>query len=178
MTKRLADRIGPTGRLLATDLSQGMIDDLRSRLNGSRYAHVEATRMVAEDLDVPDDAFDTAICALGLMYAPNPAAALTEMERVVSPGGTIAATVWGERRNCGWAKVFPIVDARVASEVCPMFFGTGVSGALVRFIPDCRARTERGAPALRDAGLCFGRRHRGRRSPQGAGRAYRPEIQR
>ena len=35
--------------------------------------------------------------------------------------------VWGARRNCGWADIFPIVDSRVQSEVCPMFFqqGTG-----------------------------------------------------
>ena len=48
-----------------------------------------------------------------------------QMARVAAPGGTVAATIWGERRNCGWAEVFPIVAARVASEVCPMFFGTG-----------------------------------------------------
>jgi SAM-dependent methyltransferase len=130
VTKRLAEQIGPTGRLLATDFSQGMIDDLRSRLNGPRFAHVETARMAAEELDVPDGAFDGSICALGLMYTPDPAAALIEMERVVSPGGTVATTVWGERRNCGWAEVFPIVDARVASEVCPLFFGTGAPGAL------------------------------------------------
>jgi len=133
VTMRLAEKVGPGGHVLATDLSQGMIDDLRARLDGTSLSNVEVERMSVERLGVPDGAFDAAICALGLMYTPDPAAAVAEMARVVVPGGTVAATVWGERRNCGWAEVFPIVDARVVSEVCPLFFGTGAPGALERF---------------------------------------------
>lgn len=132
VTMRLAEAVGPTGYVLATDLSQGMIDDLQVRLDSNPLSNVETKRMPAEKLDVPDQAFDAAICALGLMYTPDPAAAVVEMVRAVTPGGAVAATVWGERRNCGWADVFPIVDARVASEVCPMFFGTGAPNALTR----------------------------------------------
>jgi hypothetical protein len=43
-------------------------------------------------------------------------------------------SVWGERRNCGWAEVFPIVDARVSSEVCPMFFALGAPGSLTTLL--------------------------------------------
>jgi ubiquinone/menaquinone biosynthesis C-methylase UbiE len=132
VTMRLADEVGANGRILATDLSQGMIDDLQVRLDRHSLTNVEAKRMPAEKIDAPDGAFDAAICALGLMYTPDPAAAVVEMSRAVAPGGKVTATVWGERRNCGWADVFPTVDARVASEVCPMFFGTGAAGALVR----------------------------------------------
>jgi ubiquinone/menaquinone biosynthesis C-methylase UbiE len=132
VTQRLANAIGPEGRVIATDLSQGMIDDLLNRMDACKVGNVTASRMPAEKLDQPDNAFDSAICALGLMYTPDPAKAVAEMARVVAPGGTVAALVWGERRNCGWADVFPIVDARVASEVCPMFFGTGAPNALIR----------------------------------------------
>lgn len=66
------------------------------------------------------------------MYSPDPSGAVAEMHRVLRPGGKAVATVWGERRNCGWADVFPIVDKRVASEVCPMFFATGAPGGLTR----------------------------------------------
>jgi hypothetical protein len=35
--------------------------------------------------------------------------------------------VWGRRDRCGWAPIFEIVERRVQSDVCPMFFqlGTG-----------------------------------------------------
>ncbi len=81
--------------------------------------------MGAEALDLTDNSFDMAICALGLMYVPDPRKALDEMACVVRPGGKVIATIWGERRKCGWADIFPIVDARVASDVCPMFFASG-----------------------------------------------------
>lgn len=132
VTIRLAEAVGAQGYVLATDLSQGMIEDLQVRLDDRPAKNVETKRMPAEKLDVPSEEFDAAICALGLMYTPDPAAAVVEMARAVAPGGLVAATVWGERKNCGWADVFPIVDARVASEVCPMFFGTGAPSALTR----------------------------------------------
>lgn len=136
VTLRLAEAVGADGLVLATDLSQGMIDDLTERLSGLPVTHVKAERMAAETLDLADGSFDAAICALGLMYTPDPAAAVSELARVTSAGGVVAANVWGERRNCGWADVFPIVDAYVASEVCPMFFGTGMPGVLRQIFED------------------------------------------
>jgi hypothetical protein len=38
--------------------------------------------------------------------------------------------VWGARRNCGWAEIFPIVESRTASDVCPMFFALGTGSAM------------------------------------------------
>jgi SAM-dependent methyltransferase len=86
--------------------------------------------MDAEQLDVPDASFDAVLCALGLMYVPDPLRALAEFRRVLRPGGRAAVAVWGARARCGWAEIFPIVDRRVASEVCPMFFQLGAGGAL------------------------------------------------
>jgi hypothetical protein len=59
-------------------------------------------------------------------------AALGEMRRVLVPGGRAVAAVWGARASCGWAEIFPIVEARVQSDVCPMFFQLGTSDQLAR----------------------------------------------
>ena len=122
-----AEAVGETGEVLATDLSQGMVDLLAEQIRKGNLSQVSAVRMEAENLELEAEAFDAVLCALGLMYVPSPVAALKEMKRVLRPGGRAVAAVWGARDRCGWAEIFPIVDARVQSEVCPMFFqlGTG-----------------------------------------------------
>jgi hypothetical protein len=53
-------------------------------------------------------------------------------------GGRIAIAVWGERARCGFAPLFEIVDAEVASEVCPLFFRLGEADALARLCASAR----------------------------------------
>ena len=54
------------------------------------------------------------------------------MYRVLRPGGRAVAAVWGQRQHCGWAEVFPIVEARVRSDVCPLFFHLGTADVLAQ----------------------------------------------
>ncbi len=89
-------------------------------------------RMDAEALTCAAGAFDVALCCLGLMYVPDPQKAVRELHRMLRPGGRAVVAVWGARAKCGWAEIFPIVDARVQSDVCPMFFQLGADGALQR----------------------------------------------
>ncbi|MBI1361552.1 MAG: methyltransferase domain-containing protein [Alphaproteobacteria bacterium] len=128
VTFPLAQAVTPEGRVVATDISQGMIDMIQHEAAHRGVGQIQTLRSDAEALDdVPDEAFDLVTCALGLMYFPAPDLALKEALRVLKPGGRIVVAVWGARRNCGWAEIFPIVDARVQSAVCPLFFmlGTG-----------------------------------------------------
>lgn len=128
VTERLAEAVGPTGRVLGTDISDQMVE-----LGSAANAHlnqVSFERMGAEDLTCDNNGFDLTVCALGLMYVPDPVAAIREMYRVTKPAGRVAISVWGPRSSCGWASLFPIVDARVTSDVCPMFFHLGGEGVL------------------------------------------------
>lgn len=125
-----AGRVGAGGAVLATDISEAMIERILAEAARRGTAQVTAARMEAEALDVPDGSFDVALCALGLMYVPDPVLALGEMRRALKPGGRAVAAVWGARNRCGWADIFPIVDARVQSDVCPMFFHLGTGDRL------------------------------------------------
>lgn len=132
VTQKIAHAVGPEGEVVATDLSQNMVDLTQQLCASAGLSRVTTARMSADDLTVPAAHFDAVLCALGLMYVPDPSQAVRSMARAVRPGGRVVATVWGERRHCGWAEIFPIVDARVASEVCPMFFAPGTQGNLAR----------------------------------------------
>lgn len=129
VTLPVAAGVGPDGRVLATDLSPKMVADLERSLASTGITNVEVACGDAEDLDT-DREFDVALCSLGLMYVPDPPAAVRELHRVLRPGGRVVVSVWGERRNCGWAELFPIVGARISSDVCPMFFAMGAPSAL------------------------------------------------
>jgi len=127
-----AEMLGTDGFILATDISDGMIKKGRELAEEKNYRNIQFERMDAEQLTVADAQFDVALCALGLMYFPDPVKGLKEMHRVLKPGGRAAAAVWGQRDNCGWSAVFEIVDKRVSSEVCPMFFNLGNRDMLKR----------------------------------------------
>jgi ubiquinone/menaquinone biosynthesis C-methylase UbiE len=129
VTLPAAAAVGPGGRVLATDLAPRMVASLDERVAAAGLVNVTTEVVGAEALD-HDGEFDVALCGLGLMYVPDPAAALAAMHRALRPGGRVAVSVWGERRRCGWAGIFPIVDARVSSDVCPLFFALGNPGAL------------------------------------------------
>jgi ubiquinone/menaquinone biosynthesis C-methylase UbiE len=130
-----ARAVGSRGRVLGVDLSEQMV--VAARRHAAAMPHAQFVRMDGEALDaVPAAGFDVALCALGLMYMPSPERALREMARVLRPGGRLALAVWGERAHCGWAPVFSIVEAEVASEVCPLFFRLGQRDLLARLCAD------------------------------------------
>lgn len=125
ITFRLAKLTGPEGCILATDISDEMVKIGSQRAKDKGLPNVGFKRMDAENLEVQDSTFDLVTCALGIMYFPDPDQALKEMYRVLKPEGRAVVAIWGSRKKCGWAEIFPIVDARVSSDVCPMFFSLG-----------------------------------------------------
>jgi len=127
---RILDTVGTSGSLVGTDISAGMVERARHLANRGGIRNASFERFDAEAMSLQGEPFDAAVCALGLMYFPDPVIALGEMLRLLEPGGRAAAAVWGARAKCGWAEIFPIVDARVSSEVCPLFFQIGTKDSL------------------------------------------------
>jgi ubiquinone/menaquinone biosynthesis C-methylase UbiE len=133
-----ARAVGESGHVLGIDLSDRMVRDAERRAREKKSLNCSFARMDGETLALPDASFDLALCALGLMYMPEPERALREMHRVLRAGGRVSLAVWGERSKCGWSAVFPIVDDEVASEVCPLFFRLGEQDALARLCTETK----------------------------------------
>lgn len=131
---RASDAVKSGGFVIGTDISDKMVEMASAIAGEKKYSAVAFSRMDGEELQFPDADFDVVLCSLGLMYMPDPLKALKEMHRVLKPGGRIVAAVWGRRDHCGWAEIFEIVDKRVASEVCPMFFNLGFPDRLSLFL--------------------------------------------
>ena len=125
ITFKMAEIVGQSGEILATDISDEMVKIGTQMADSKEITNVRFERMDAENISCEDNTFDLATCALGLMYFPDPDASLNEMYRVLKTGGRAAVAVWGSRKKCGWSEIFPIVDVRVNTDVCPMFFNLG-----------------------------------------------------
>jgi len=64
----------------------------------------------AEALDFPDQSFDAAICAFGLLHLPDSERAIAEGYRVLKPGGAYAFSVWSTPEK---AKLLGLVSEAV-----------------------------------------------------------------
>ena len=127
VTFRAVEALGPKGEVLGSDISDAMVEACRATATSRGVTNARFERMEAEKMSLPDASFDVVLCALGMMYVTDFAGSIREMFRVTKPGGRAVSAVWGKRDRCGWAEIFPIVERRVQSDVCPMFFqlGTG-----------------------------------------------------
>jgi ubiquinone/menaquinone biosynthesis C-methylase UbiE len=86
--------VGPSGSILATDISADMLNIAARVAQREGLTTITTRVMDAEELDLEGSAFDAVICRLGLMLIPHLQQALTEIRRVLKPGGKLAALVW------------------------------------------------------------------------------------
>jgi len=127
---------GASGLVVGTDLSEKMVEAVRTAAEAMSLSICRFQHADAEELPDFGIEFDVALCGLGLMYVPDPERAVRAMAARLRPGGRLAVSVWGPRERCGWAEIFPIVDARVKSDVCPLFFRLGTGDALRRALEE------------------------------------------
>jgi ubiquinone/menaquinone biosynthesis C-methylase UbiE len=92
---KVAERIGPAGKVVIADISPGMLSVASRNAAARGLSHVETREMDAERLEFPDGVFDLATCTFGLMLLPDPGRALRELRRVLRPGGRLGVAVWG-----------------------------------------------------------------------------------
>jgi ubiquinone/menaquinone biosynthesis C-methylase UbiE len=130
LTFRMAKAIEPGGHITGTDISDRMVEMATEIAKEKNCSNTSFQRMEAEELTLPDVAYDVAVCSLGLMYVTDAQQSVNELYRIVKPGGRTGILVWGQRDHCGWADIFPIVDSRVTSDVCPLFFRLGTADIL------------------------------------------------
>jgi ubiquinone/menaquinone biosynthesis C-methylase UbiE len=105
-----ARRIGPTGYVLATDISTSMLKLASDAAREEGLTNVETRVMDAENIDLDADSFDSVICRQGLMLFSDPAKALVGMRHVVKPKGRVVALVWStEEKNPYQGLPFAIV---------------------------------------------------------------------
>lgn len=89
LARAAADRVGRSGRVVGVDPNGGMLTVAR-RLG----REITWDTGVAERLPYADDSFDRVVSQFALMFFTDRPAALSEMARVLAPGGSVALATW------------------------------------------------------------------------------------
>src|SRR5579863_6414166 len=102
-----ARAVGPSGRVVAVDMSPAMLAVARERIDAAGLHNVDLVESDAESLALDAHSFDAVLCRWGLMFMPDLDGVLRSMHRALKPGGRIATAVWSAADKvpmCGLAR--------------------------------------------------------------------------
>lgn len=88
LSRAFARRVGPTGRVVHTDINQAMLREGRNRLLDEGLV-LPTMVCDAEKLPFADNSFDLVSVAFGLRNMTHKEQALSEVRRVLKPGGRL-----------------------------------------------------------------------------------------
>lgn len=111
-----AQEVGSNGAVSGVDINPGMLEIARS--SAPTNMSIEWHQASAEDMPLPDEAFDVVLCQLGLEFIPDKLAALAEMRRVLVPGGRLLLNVPGPA-----PKLFTVLAEAMKRYVSPQAAG-------------------------------------------------------
>jgi ubiquinone/menaquinone biosynthesis C-methylase UbiE len=97
-----AERIGPDGEVVISDVVAGMVDIARRRADERGARNVSTKVLDLENIAEPDGSYDAVLCREGMMFALDPNHAAREMHRILRPTGRVAVAVWGPRSDNPW----------------------------------------------------------------------------
>lgn len=103
-------RVGSTGRVLATDISEAMLKATQETAQAAGVTNLDFQLADAGALDLDPAAFDAVIARFSLMFVPDVPAALAGIRRVLRPAGGLGALVWASAEE----NPFLSLPARVA----------------------------------------------------------------
>ncbi len=92
--------VGPSGTVVLSDIAPGMVETAHRR--NAVLDNVEVAVLDASAIDRPDGSFDVVACRMGLMFTPDPSAALAEIRRVLTPAGRVGALTWAGIEHNPW----------------------------------------------------------------------------
>ncbi len=144
LAREVKAKVGPDGAVTGLDVNEGMLAVAKGKA-----PEIDWQNGAAEALPFDDASFDAVVSQFGLMFFEDRQTALTEMWRVLRPGGHLAVAVWDRletspgyaamvallRRLFGEAAANALYSPFCLGETGPLlelFKEAGMSGAQVR----------------------------------------------
>ncbi len=93
VARAAATVVGPTGRVIASDISAGMLAAVPLGVDPDG-APIDTLEAAATEIPLEDHSVDVVLCQHGLPFVRDQGAALGEVKRVLRPGGRLGIVVW------------------------------------------------------------------------------------
>jgi ubiquinone/menaquinone biosynthesis C-methylase UbiE len=91
VTRHIRERISPAAKLIASDISDEMLDEAKKKLS---HLAIEWRNIDAQQLPFNDNSIDLVVCCFGYMFVPDKQKAFAAAYRVLRPGGMFLFTTW------------------------------------------------------------------------------------
>jgi ubiquinone/menaquinone biosynthesis C-methylase UbiE len=140
----IAEKVGSAGSVMCTDAVAEMVAAAESEAARRGVKNIQFQQCQADFLPFENNSFDAAVSRLGVMFFPDPVAALREMLRVTKLQGTLSFAVWHESNANPFAYIVTEVISRhietqPADPDAPGAFRFAEPGKLVRVLADAGA---------------------------------------
>ena len=89
-TTRIAKRVGPRGRVLATDLQPEMLELLKKKLDAQKITNVVPVLATADDAKLPRGEVDLVLMVDVYHELPKPPVTLAQIKTALAPKGRLA----------------------------------------------------------------------------------------
>lgn len=86
----------PGGRVVGVDFAPGMLERARGKATSMGLKNVEFREGDMRALGFPPGSFDAVVCSFGIFFVNDMDAQLSEIVRVVKPGGRVAITSFAD----------------------------------------------------------------------------------
>ena len=90
-----AEVVGPSGRVVAVDISDGLLALLERKALARRLTNIEVQSRDLLTLDSMSETFDAVVCVFGIFFLAEMAEGVRQLWGRVRPGGQLAITTWG-----------------------------------------------------------------------------------
>lgn len=107
-----SDRINDSWDIILSDLSQGMLNDVRKRLLNV-HGKFNYEIIDVQSIPYPDESFDIVIARHMLYHVPDLNKAFHEIKRVLKPGGTFYASTNGEKSMVELKRLVEEFDSKI-----------------------------------------------------------------
>ena len=100
---RLAEAVGPTGKVLGVDISEQQLTLARQRVAAAGVTHVQLVLDDAATHHFPAPTFDLGFSRFGVMFFADPIAAFRNIKSAIKPSGRLLLAVFRSGPENPWA---------------------------------------------------------------------------